>query len=397
MILKLAKRMLTETDARLLAKFAFNLGMKGVLGLHRFRKRLRRGECFPPFMFMSVTSRCNLRCQGCWVTTDPPHRRLSLPTMDRIVRDCKRQGAYFFGILGGEPLMHPDLFDLFEKHRDCYFQLLTNGLLLTDAVAGRLRRLGNVTPLISVEGREITSDERRGGRDVYRQTLEGLDACRRHRLITGVATSVCQSNFDELLTDRFVDELIARGVHYLWYYIYRPVGPDPAPHLALSAEQILALRRFIVRIRTRAAIIVVDSYWDSAGRAFCPAAAGISHHIGPGGDVEPCPPIQFARDQAGDGADLLDIFRNSEFLREFRALAAKTTPGCILMERPDLLRQFMIDQQAWDTSGRGTALKELAAMKCRTSHHLPGQEIPEPTRIYRFMKKNCFFGLGAYG
>ena len=58
--------------------------------------------------------------------------------------------------------MHPQLLDLLAAHPDCYFQLFTNGQFITEKVARRLRELGNATPLVSIEGREITSDERRG-------------------------------------------------------------------------------------------------------------------------------------------------------------------------------------------------------------------------------------------
>jgi ribose 5-phosphate isomerase A len=50
---------------------------------------------------------------------------------------------------------------IFRNHPDCYFQVFTNGHFITDEVAAKLRKLGNVTPLISVEGTEIISDERR--------------------------------------------------------------------------------------------------------------------------------------------------------------------------------------------------------------------------------------------
>src|ERR1051325_378693 len=77
----------------------------------------------------------------------------------------------------------------------------------------RVRELGNATPLISIEGREMTSDVRRGNKEVFNRTARGLDHCLRAGLLTGVATSVCQSNIDELLTEQWLNELIARGVH----------------------------------------------------------------------------------------------------------------------------------------------------------------------------------------
>jgi hypothetical protein len=208
---------------------------------------------------------------------------------------------------------------------------------------------------------------------------------------------VCRNNIDELATDDFLGKLIDRGVHYMWYYVYRPVGRDPAPELCLDREQIIRLRRFMVDARPRFPILIVDAYWDDRGRALCPAAAGISHHINPWGDVEPCPVVQFAADNVCDGGDLYGAVNGSTFLRGFSDLVAQTTRGCILMERPDRMREFMLQQGARDTSGRGTGFDQLASSCCRSSHDMAGAEIPERHWLYRLAKRHWFAGFGTYG
>ena len=137
-------------------------------------------------------------------------------------------------------------------------------------MAARLRRVGNVSPLVSIEGTEIVSDERRGRLNVLSKTLAGLEACRRNRLITGVATSVCQSNVDDLVTESWLRRLIDMGVHYVWFHTYRVVGPKPNPELALTPDQIVQVRRFVVEMRSRLPIAIVDAYWDDKGEALCP-------------------------------------------------------------------------------------------------------------------------------
>lgn len=255
---------------------------------------------------------------------------------------------------------------------------------------------GEYNPLISIEGLEEVSDERRGGKEVFQKTLEGLKHCRNNRLFIGVASSICKSNIHELATEHFVNTAIKNGVHYLWYYIYRAVGPNPTYELALSKEDILFLRRFIVDIRTKAPIVVVDAYWDHLGRAICPGAIGISHHISASGDIEFCPPIQFAKDNIADDT-LENIFNNSDFLQKFRSFVSKTTRGCILLDHPDLLTQFLHENQAKDTTGRKTGFKELCSMQKLPCHDIPEEEIPEKSWMYRFAKKYSFFGFGAYG
>lgn len=205
-------------------KLVYNFGWKAMWAVEAHKKRMKQGEVFPPFLYLSILNSCNLRCQGCWVDVEAPRNMITAEELNRTINSAKRRGNYFFGILGGEPFMHPELLDVVEMHPDCYFQIFTNGQLITKKVAERLAQAGNATPLISIEGREVVSDERRGKKDVYERTVRGVRNCLDAGLLTGIATSLCQTNIDELLNERWLRELIKLGVHYAWYHTYRPVG-----------------------------------------------------------------------------------------------------------------------------------------------------------------------------
>jgi MoaA/NifB/PqqE/SkfB family radical SAM enzyme len=395
MLPALAYRTLRSADPRLLWKFAWNFGVKGMLSVEKFKRRIKRGEYFPPFLYLSILNTCNLRCQGCWVDVEEKDA-IDLEALNRTITDAKRHGNSFFGILGGEPFMHPQLLDLLAAHPDCYFQIFTNGQLITEKIARRLREIGNSTPLISIEGREITSDERRGKKEVFTRTLRGLDNCLREKILTGVATSVCQSNLDELLTESWLQELINRGVHYVWYHGYRPIGPKPNFQLALTPEQLVRVRRFVVAMRSKLPIAIIDAYYDHDGQALCPMSTGISHHFGPRGDIEPCPIIQFATESIHDSRGIYETMRDSTFLKDFRELSAKHTRGCVVLERPDLVKDLVVKHGARDTTARGTAMAELETMTPRFSQWLPGEEVPEKHWMYRLAKKYWFYDFNAY-
>ena len=395
--LELGYRTMRSTDARLIWKFAYNFGYKGVRSVQRFKQRLRQGITFPPFLYISITNSCNLRCQGCWVDVDKPQHLISFDDMNNLINNAKQHGNSFFGILGGEPFMHPDLIRILKAHPDCFFQIFTNGHYITDQMASQLHEAGNATPLISVEGTASISDTRRGRANVLNRTLEGIRASVRNGLITGVATSVCQTNIDDLVREKWIDELITMGVHYCWFHTYRVVGPVPNPQLALTPEQVLKVRRFVMDMRNRKPIGLIDAYWDDKGEALCPAATGISHHISPFGDVEPCPVIQFANEKIQDNdGDLYKTMTESPLLQDFRRTAADATRGCIVLERPDLLKEIVERHGATDTTMRNTATVELDGLQSRPSQYNPGNEIPEENWIYRFAKKHWFFGFGAY-
>ena len=400
----MARRLLLA-DKRLLWKLAYNMGFKGALSVHRHKLRLKQGQVFPPFLYVSIINSCNLRCQGCWVDVAHKQEIIQPEAFHKLVREAKAVGNVFFGIVGGEPFMHPHLLDMLAEHPECYFQIFTNGHFITPERARRMWQLGNVTPLVSVEGSEIISDERRGRANVLNKTMQGIHNALDAGVFTGVCTSLCRTNIDDLLREEWIDKLIAMGVMYTWFHVYRPMGPKPNPDLCLSAEQSLRARKFVVEMRAKKPIVIVDAYHDGEGKALCPAATGISHHINPWGDIEPCPIVQFSKESIHDdkeggrdkpGRSLKEKFFGSAFLADFRKLAAETTRGCIVLERPDLLKKLVEAHGAQDVTARQTALEELGAMAVRTSQYAPAAEIPEKNPFYRLAKRFFFNDFGTY-
>ncbi len=396
MIFSLASRILRTVDPKCLANVAWNFGFKGARSVMLYKKRMKQGIHFPPFLYISILNSCNLRCQGCWVDVEAPRNAIDLDTLNRTVNDAREHGNSFFGILGGEPFMHPELLDFLAQHPDSYFQIFTNGQLITEKVARALRQLGNATPLVSIEGSSTVSDERRGNKDVLNRTLRGLQNCLEQKLLTGVATSLCKTNIDDLLNEVWLDKLISMGVHYTWYHTYRPVGPKICGELALTPEQIKDVRRFIVTQRAKKPIAIVDAYYGHDGHSLCPMATGISHHVSPGGDIEPCPIIQFATENIKDSRGVYETFTSSAFLKDFRETAAQHTRGCIVLERPDLVKQLAEKHGAKDTTQRQTAMAEIESMTPRGSQWIKEENIGEIHWMYWLAKRFFYQDFGVY-
>lgn len=391
-------RLLREIPPRLLWNFVIGAGLGNLRAIRRFERRKKKGVVFPPFVFISVTQRCNLVCKGCWATGVEHPVDMAQELLHKIVTESSAQGCRFFGILGGEPLLLPWLTGFFDAHRGSYFQLFTNGQLLDDACAARLRAAGNVSPLISIEGGAQTYAARRGTGQAYGTALEALACCKRQGLMTGVATSVSASTFADVVTSAFIEDMVARGAHYVWYYIYRPSGPAPGFEEALSDSQVQDLRRFLIEQRQRCrAAVIIDAYWDHEGNALCPAAMGISHHINALGDVEPCPPVQCSDVRIDLASDVASTIEGSAFLKAFRTEVPALTRGCVLMDHPAELAELADQCGAHDSSGRGRFFAELAGRPVCGCHNHAGEPMPETSWGYRLAKKHCFFGFGAYG
>jgi len=391
-------RLMRDVSPRVLWHFVVGAGAGNFFAFQRFKRRVRKGRIFPPIVFVSVTQRCNLSCQGCWSTGVKNPVDMDPSLLDQVVRESASQGCRFFGILGGEPLLLPWLPAFFRQHPKQYFQLFTNGRFLDAAMAQTLRDAGNVSPLISIEGVGASYQARRGDPGMYAAAHDAIRHCHAAGLVTGVATSVSASNFQDVVNPAFIDAVVEEGAHYVWYYIYRPSGPQPGFEEALKDEQVLDVRRFLLEQRRRVkSAVLIDTYWDEAGRPRCPAATGISIHVNARGAIEPCPPVQCSDCRTDAQRNLVEQVEGSAWLKTFQAEIPSLTTGCVLMDNPDALIALAGRCGAIDSSGRDRFFEELAGRPMLGCHNHSGDPMPETSWMYRMAKKMLFFGFGAYG
>ncbi|MHA2210222.1 MAG: radical SAM protein, partial [Candidatus Thorarchaeota archaeon] len=98
---------------------AFRLG-RAYQQAERTRDRLRSPKLrIPPVLIMSITSKCNLTCAGCYATAtgaisntkvNPPNTsQLDLERWRSIITEARELGVFGFILAGGEPFLYPGL------------------------------------------------------------------------------------------------------------------------------------------------------------------------------------------------------------------------------------------------------------------------------------------------
>lgn len=106
----------------------------------RYIRKLRFSSEKPSLAYFEVpiTDNCNLNCKGCLFASNVTDGVRHVP-LENIEQDAKRMSELFYDvpwirILGGEPLMHPDIKEVLECYRmnfpDSEIDLCTNGLLI---------------------------------------------------------------------------------------------------------------------------------------------------------------------------------------------------------------------------------------------------------------------------
>jgi MoaA/NifB/PqqE/SkfB family radical SAM enzyme len=99
-----------------------------------------------------VTDRCNLDCAYC-TEYDNSRPHPSLDDLKKWVRKIRELGTMRIALVGGEPLMHPNIVELVRYCREIGFatSLTTNGFLLTRKLVAQLEDAGLQVMQISVD------------------------------------------------------------------------------------------------------------------------------------------------------------------------------------------------------------------------------------------------------
>lgn len=183
LILRAFKEISPKVRRRFITNFVLNSAMVGADKTSILRVKY---NCNIPWaILMDPTSACNLHCKGCWAAEYNKTDSMDYALLDRIIREGKELGIYFFIYSGGEPTVRKDdLIRLAKVHNDCIFLAFTNGTLVDDAFAKALAGVGNFALAFSIEGFEEATDFRRG-KGTYQKVLEGMKNMKKYGLPFG--------------------------------------------------------------------------------------------------------------------------------------------------------------------------------------------------------------------
>ncbi len=319
------------------------------------------GRWAPTTILMSPTMRCNLTCAGCYAAEYPMDQDLEPRLLQKVVDEGTEMGVYLYTLLGGEPFIYDGLLDVAAANQDCYFQVFTNGTLIDEDTVDALAELGNVAPMLSLEGNEESTDARRG-RGVHRQILDTMDLLGERGILFGYSATVTRRNWRMLVSDEWVDPLVARGAVLSWNFLYMPIGRNPDTSMMLTPEERNEFREGILRVRNTKALFPVDFWGDAPFVKGCIAGKHYMH-INSEGWVEPCIFTHFATDNIRD-TSLAEAF-NSPYFQEIRSrqpFSHNLLKPCMLIDNPDQSREIMALTGAHPTHpGAETLFTELRA------------------------------------
>lgn len=348
LILRVLNEVSHDTVRNFVNNFIINASL---LGAERAKAVLaEQGVRTPWAILMDPTSACNLRCIGCWAAEYKKTDSLSLETLDRIIREGKEIGTYFYIYSGGEPLMRKDdLIRLAGMHPDCMFLAFTNATLVDDKFAADLARVGNFALAISVEGEGKATDDRRG-EGVYDKVIAAMDRLRKAKAPFGFSTCYHAKNVDRVADEKYLDFLIDKGCLFGWYFTYIPCGSDAKADLITPPDKRAMMFERVHDWRNRKPIFLLDFWNDGEYVDGCIAGGKSYFHINAAGDVEPCAFIHYSDVNIKD-VSLVEALKSPLFAayQNAQPFNKNHIRPCPLLDNPHALREIVHSTKARST------------------------------------------------
>ena len=313
----------------------------------RREKNEKAGLHVPSYLISSITSSCNLHCEGCYsrandATTDcAPFMQLTDEEWLRIFREAEELGVSFILLAGGEPMLRWDVIESAGKMKNILFPVFTNGTFMGDKHLELLDRCRNIVPVISIEGEREETDARRG-EGVFDTVTDKMDKLCERGIIYGVSVTVTKENMEKAYSDAFLDSLRSRGCKAVFYIEFVPVS-DEGEHLAPDDDdrEYMAGRIDDLR-RNRQDMVYIAFPGDEKSSGGCLAAGRGFFHINSHGGAEPCPFSPYSDINVRD-TSLRDALSSKLFtaLRSSDILADDHIGGCVLNEKRDQVEALL--------------------------------------------------------
>lgn len=189
-----------------------------------------------------LSENCNLKCLHCYQENHKPVQLKYEQLLDiynqykELLKKLKMKGH--INITGGEPLCNPHLFKILElikkDSENITFSILTNGTLINEEIAKKIKSYNPYYVQVSLEGGRKTNDYIRGT-GTYKRIAQGIINLKKQDIFTSISFTATKLNYKEF--PKVVKYARKYKVNNVWSDRYIPLGDSEDKDLALNFEE----------------------------------------------------------------------------------------------------------------------------------------------------------------
>lgn len=225
-----------------------------------------------PIVVWNITRRCNLKCIHCYSDSDSRQYpgELSWEQCVNVIDDLAQFQIPALLLSGGEPTIHPRFFDLatYARSKGLRLTLSTNGTLITEERAARIKELGFSYVGISLDGMGETHDHFRGRAGAFEKAVQAFRNCKAVGQKVGLRLTLSRHNIDDL--DQILDFIEREDIERVCFYHLVPSGRGadlfsvPLDHTRHAVDRILNRTAEWVEQGRPREVLTVDQPADGA-------------------------------------------------------------------------------------------------------------------------------------
>ena len=155
-----------------------------------------------PIVVWNGTRRCNLKCIHCYADSENKAypNEMSTEEIQTVIRDLGEFGAPVFLFSGGEPLIREDMYENAALCKELGIRpvISTNGTLITEKAAERIKETGFGYVGISLDGIGERNDFFRGQKGAFEAAMRGFDNCVAVGQKVGLRLTLTRHNYEQL-------------------------------------------------------------------------------------------------------------------------------------------------------------------------------------------------------
>jgi radical SAM protein with 4Fe4S-binding SPASM domain len=300
-----------------------------ILVAEMIAKALQRN--IPLSVQLDLTYRCNERCIHCYLDHHD-HGELTTAEIKKLLDQMAEAGVFYLTISGGEILMRRDFFQILEHARLRTFciKLKTNGILIRNQEADRIKNLGVETVQISIYSHlPEVHDAITKLPGSLKQSIEAIRRLRARGIHVIMANVLMVQNVQDYAGVRALAAEL--GAQFIMDPTITPMMDGDRSILNLNIDE-GALREVF-----RNESLVGGNLEEFCAPSLAPgeddmdqlpcSAGHTACYVSPYGDVYPC--VQFPL-LCGNvrRTRFVDIWRDSPQLKEVRSIKLRDMPSC---------------------------------------------------------------------
>lgn len=234
-----------------------------------YEKIIDKIPCIPSNCLLEICFKCNLNCKHCGSSLNAfkenrNGKLLNKEEFVKVIDDLKELGGEKIGLVGGEPLLCEFWEELasYATNKGFFVSMITNGMLIDEKMAHRIKNSGIKLVAISLDGPEEFHNHLRENPFAYKRVLRAVHSLVAVGIQVNIITTIVKGNLP--LLDEIENILSNMEISYWQLQIGIPMGKlQDNKEYVITPEQLKDVEHFILEAKTRKRVQITTA--DSIG------------------------------------------------------------------------------------------------------------------------------------